>query len=327
MKRRSNVIRNIGNFFNKTCYALFYSIRRTLADFYLFSKASKVAQIQLSMQYKEMLALNRPLPRFEEVEFRIYSQFGEDGILLYIFSLIGTTNKKCVEICGGRAFDDNTTNLIINHGWNGTFIDGNEENIRKGQLFYSRCADTRVWPPVLLHAWVSVENINLLLRENGCVGEIDLLSLDMDGNDYWVWEAIDCVNPRVVVLEFNAALGPDLSLAVPYRPDFMTGFNDVSPLYRKVRRMINSVSSKKVADRIDYYFGASLTAFVKLGKKKGYRLVGCERFSYNAFFMRSDVGEELFPEISSSSCFYHPFVHYVSQVRKKEVIDKEWVDI
>ncbi len=72
-----------------------------------------------------------------------------------------------------------------------------------------------MWPPKLVHAWITTENINALLQAQGVVGEIDLLSLDMDGVDYWVWKAIKCITPRVVVLEYNPVLGPDLSVTVP----------------------------------------------------------------------------------------------------------------
>jgi hypothetical protein len=191
------------------------------------------------MQYREMLALNLPLPSFEDVEFRAYSQFGEDGILLYLFSLLGTTNKKCVEICGGGGYD-NTANLIINHGWKGLFFDGNEQYLHKGREFYARCADTKLWPPTLVQAWITAEHINGLLEKHGYRGEIDLLSLDMDGVDYWVWKAIECISPRVVVLEYNTSLGPEVALTVPYRSTFVTHANNISAVRMYGRRVVNT---------------------------------------------------------------------------------------
>src|SRR5581483_2678508 len=224
-------------------------------DEYVHLKSNRVTQVMLSVLYKDMLSRRAPLLSFDDIEFRAFSQNGEDGILLYIFALIGTTNKRCVEICGADGLECNTANLMINHGWRGLVFDGNKELIEKGQRFYARCPDIYPWPPKLVHAWITSDNVNSLIEEYGFTGDIDLLSLDMDGIDYWVWQAIDCINPRVVVLEYNNLLGPDVSLTVPCKPDFRSAAED---------------------GHVNYY-GASLPAFVKLGKQKGYRLVGCER--------------------------------------------------
>ena len=288
--------------------------------------SDKAAQIQLSMQYRAMIAQGLPTPKFEDVEFRTYSQFGEDGILLYIFSVIGSTNKKCVEFCGGGGFD-NTANLIINHGWKGMFFDGSERKIRKGQQFYSQCLDTQMWPPKLVQTWITAGNINKLLEENGYIGEVDLLSLDMDGIDYWAWKAIESIHPRVVVLEYNNALGPDLPVTIPYKPDFVWEGNKVSMQRYRVRKVINTLTGKKTANRSDKYYGASLAAFVKLGHEKGYRLVGCERYGINAFFVREGIGEKILPEVAPSACFNHPYTRYVSEVYRQTIANKEWIEV
>src|SRR5579863_9823717 len=287
IKVETPLVKNPIDLVRRTSHLISHPVRQALEDYFVLRRSNKATQVLLSMQYKEMLALHLPMPKFEDVEFRAYSGDGEDGILLYLFSVLGTTNKKCVEVCGGWGYD-NTTNLIVNHGWKGLFFDGSEKKIRKGQHFYSRCADTKVWPPKLVHTWVTAENINGLLEKHGYTGEIDLLSLDMDGVDYWIWKAIECVNPRVVVLEFNNALGPEWSVTIPYNPSFITDTNKLSPLLYQKRRVVNTFRGKQIADRIDNYYGASLSAFVKLGKEKGYRLVGCDRLGYNAFFVRSD---------------------------------------
>jgi hypothetical protein len=240
---------------------------------------NQVTQRLLAMQYQQFRAQGAKLPAFRDVEFRSFSQNGEDGILLYLFSLIGTTNKKCVEICAGDGIECNTANLILNHGWTGLLVDGNEGNVARGKQFYAARRDTFLAPPTFVHAWVMAENANSLIRDNGFAGDIDLLSLDVDGIDYWLWRAIDCVRPRVVVLEYHTAWGPDQAVTVPYRPDFRLDFS-THP----------------------YYCGASLPAFVTLGRQKGYRLVGCQRNEFNAFFLRAGVGEEFFPEIGAAEC-------------------------
>ena len=265
----------------------------------------KGMQILLSLKYRELLYREIPLPTFEDVEFRAFSQNGEDGILHYIFSIIGTTNRKAVEICAGDGIECNAANLIVNHGWTGLLFDGNEENIRRGKKFYSKCKDTCVWPPTLVHAWITAENVNELILSNGFVGDIDLLSLDMDGMDYWIWKAINCINPRVVVLEYQNIWGPDKSVTVPYDPNFKVEFSEFGP----------------------NYCGASLSAFVKLGREKRYRLVGCQRYGFNAFFIRSGIGEDVFPEIPTSRCFEHPMVKHGIENRLPKVRDKRWVEV
>lgn len=310
----------------RTSHVISHPMRQALSDYFVLRRSNKATQVLLSMQYKEMLSLHLPMPKFEDVEFRVYSGLGEDGILLYLFSVLDTTNKRCVEICGGGGYD-NTANLIINHGWNGLFFDGREKNIRKGQQFYARCADTKIWPPKLMQAWITAENINGLLEKQGYTGEIDFLSLDMDGVDYWVWKAIECISPRVVALEYNNALGPDLSVTIPYNASFVTDTNSRPKLLFHGRRVINTFVGKKIADRIDNYYGASLAAFAKLGKQKGYRLVGCERFGYNAFFVRSDIGTEILPEVTPAECFHHPFQQYASEVRRRTIANRAWVEV
>lgn len=216
----------------------------------------------------------------QESGFRCFSQNDEDGALLHIFSLVGTTNKKVVEICAGDCVECNAANLIINHGWRGLLFDGSEENIAAGKRFYARCRDTFCYPPHLIPAWITAENINDLVTNFGFAGEVDLLSLDLDGMDFWVWKALTCMNPRVVVLEFNGRWGPHISATLPYRPDFQLDWN-----------------------RHPICCGASLTAFVKLGRERGYRLVGLHRTAVNAFFLRSDIGVDLFPEVTPLECY------------------------
>lgn len=269
------------------------------------TSVNKGIQITLSLRYQELLRQKSPLPKFEDVEFRAFSQNGEDGILLYIFSLIGTTNKRLVDIGCGSCLVSNSANLIINHGWTGLLIDGNEDNIRLGREFYSKCPDTRVWQPTLLQAWVTKDNINSLLSAYSCEGEIDLLSLDIDGIDYWIWQAIECISPRVVVLEYIDIWGSHSSVTIPYQENFVGKYDELGL----------------------YYGSASLSAFVKLGKAKGYRLVGCQRYGFNAFFIRSGIGEDIYPEISPDKCFNHPKVRYGMEKRLMQTKEYEWVEV
>lgn len=242
--------------------------------------ATQIAQVALRLQYRDLVGRAAPLPELGDVEFRCYSQNGEDGILLYIFSLVGTTNKRAVEICAGSGLECNAANLIINHGWRGLLVDGDEQQVAAGRGFYARCKNTFCAPPTFVHSWLTAENVDPLVCTHGFAGEIDLLSLDIDGNDYWIWQALQSVEPRVVVLEFSGACGPDASLAMKYDPGFRLDLS-VQP----------------------YRCGASLTAFTRLARRKGYRLVGVQSLGFNAFFVKAGVAEDLLPERTPRECY------------------------
>lgn len=198
-------------------------------------------------------------------EFKIFSQNGEDGILLYIFSRIGMQNHFVVEIGIGNGGECNARNLIENFGWRGCLIDGSQENVELAiKLYKDKCKKNLV---TIKNEWITSENIEETLIHCKLPREIDLLSIDIDGNDYWVWKAIKYINPRAVVIEYNASFGPDRSVTVEYDPDF--------------ERFKKHSSG--------YYHGASLTALSKLGIQKGYSLVCCDSEGVNAFFIRDNI--------------------------------------
>ncbi len=181
-----------------------------------------VAQKTLAAQYRLLAAHGKQcLPGIANVGFRKYSQFEEDGILLYIFSLIEPINRTCVEICVANGLECNTTNLIINHGWWGHLFDGSAENVRDGNAFFAKHKDTALYPPRFTHAWITAENVNEKISNSGAKGPIDLLSLDIDGMDYWVWKAISIIEPQVVVCETHNPIPPDKAWTVPYDPKFV----------------------------------------------------------------------------------------------------------
>ena len=268
------------------------------------ARVDRGTQILLALEYRE-LARRGIRCSFDDIEFRNYSQNGEDGILWYIFSIIGTTSKRCVEICAGSGEQCNTSNLIINHGWTGMLCDGSEANVARGRELFGSHPDTSQFPPRFVHAWITAENVDRLIRDNRFGGEIDLLSLDIDGVDYWIWNAIHVASPRVVIAEIQAIWGGERSVTVPYSPDFQAGFHKGFGIYS----------------------GASLPAFVKLAAKKGYRLVAAQRYGYNAVFLRNDVGRNEFSELQARDCFNHPFAKWAYDELRPLVMDKEWVEV
>jgi hypothetical protein len=266
-----------------------------------FSRIDKAAQILLTLQYRKLGKGEIERASLSEFGFRAFSQHDEDGILLFILSVIGTTNKLFVEIGCGNGVECNTANLTLNHAWHGLLIDGDPRNIEEARAFYDEAQDSKHFPPVCVNARVFPENVNDILRAHGFAGEIDLLSLDIDGFDWWVLKSLDCVSPRVLVIETPTVWGPEDSYTMPYNPDHR--FTDPD------------------------YYGASLLAYVRLGREKGYRLIGCNRYGTNCFFLRNDVGVETFDEIEPASCFESRRAQQSVKSRRPRVTEKEWVEV
>lgn len=238
--------------------------------------AERQRQIALALAFRQHTAA------FTDVEFSTFSQNGEDGMLLYLFARIGTTTKRVIELGAGDGIECNATNLVVHHGWNGLLIDGDPSLIAKGQQFYASIRNPwrfRRTGPTLAAHWITRDTINDLIAQKGFVGEVDLLSLDLDGVDYWIWDALT-IRPRAVILEYNNRWSAAQSVTVPYADRFAGDAMQDKP----------------------GYFGASLAAFANLGARKGYRLVGCNSPNTNAIFLRDDVGVTDFPTVPVAAC-------------------------
>lgn len=280
-----------------------YNLHKRLDE---IGAAAAIGQLQLAQTYRNMVQQGLKLPAFGDTEFRVFSENGEDGLLVFLFAVIGTTNKISVEICGGDGITNCTANLIVYHGWQGYLFEGNPARVAIARDFYRQHQLTRQSMVTIAQEWISPSTINDTLTKHGLSGEVDLLSLDMDSLDYWVWEQIDVISPRAMICEFNNLWPADKALTVPNDPQFKPEYN-----------------SSFGAD----FSGATLAAFVKLGKRKGYRLVGGQRLGYNALFLRNDVGAEHFPEVDPASLLQHPFAVYARTERNKVIRDKPWVEV
>lgn len=266
---------------------------------------SQIDQALIINQYALMKKIMTPeeMPSLKDVGFRMHSQFEEDGMLLYIFSIIGAPTKKAIELCAGSGETCMAANLIINHGWDALLIDGDETNVNRGIQFFSRNKQTSLHPPVFKKAWITTDNINSLIKENGFDGEVDLLSLDIDGNDYHIMEAISAANPRVIICETQNIVPSNLSLTIPYKEDF---------------NRHKGPSSN--------FFGVSLLAMCRLLDKKGYRLVGGSRYGFNTIFIKKEIGQAFFPEVSIESVHDNPYTK--NKVREWEIVkDLPWLEV
>jgi len=207
--------------------------------------------------------------------FQVNSQNGEDGMIREIFRRIGTTDRVFVEVGIGDGRENNTA-FLLSQNWTGFWIDGNEK-------FLKKVRDRKDLPAGTLKlraAYVSRENITGLFSEMGVPREFDLLSLDIDQNTYYAWQGLAGYHPRVVVIEYNAALPPDLDWKVRYEPE------------KVCDGTINS--------------GASLKALENLGRQFGYCLVGCDIIGVNAFFVRSDLVANYFVEPFTAENHHEP---------------------
>jgi len=270
----------------------------------------QMIQVSIMNQYKILSSVltekNYELPKIIDTGFKVYSQFDEDGILLYLFSLIGFTNRKVVEICCGHGAECNTANLIINHACYGLLFDGDENNIKSAINFFNTNKSTWLLPPICKHAWITKDNINSLIEEEGFNGNIDLLSLDIDGIDYYLWNSLKIISPRVFICECHNIIPDDMSVTIPYKEDFSHMSKD---------------------NYHEEFFGVSPLAMIKISKEKGYRLIGSHKYGFNLIFMRNDIGNNYFPEVALSEISNNPYTINSKKTRWPLVKDAPWVKV
>lgn len=213
--------------------------------------------------------------RLLHASFQVNSRAAEDGMIREIFARIGTTNKVFAEFGAGTGRENNTA-FLLSQGWTGFWLDGSEDLVRHVQ---SR-ADLREGSVKAMASFLTRENIASLFAQMGVPQEFDLLSIDIDQNTYYVWEALQQYRPRVAVIEYNATLPPDMNWKVDYDP----------------KRMWDDTHN----------FGASLKALELLGQRIGYSLVGCDWTGANAFFVRNDVVGDKFAAPFTAENHYEP---------------------
>lgn len=252
-------------------------------------------QLILAMMYKEAIRAGTA-PSLAEVGFSNYSQTEDDGIIWYLLAALGIRTRRVVELGAGDGAECNAANLVLNHQWDALLVDGSRENVDAGLRFLATRSTSRILPPRFIHAWVTRDNVDSLLAEHGFSGEIDVLSIDLDGIDYWVWRSVSEVHPRIVVIEFNPFWLADASVTVPYAPDFTAQWVPLPKTDPRTGKVAVGASAGA-------YAGASLPAMVKAGAALGYRLVGTNALGSNAFFVRNGLAEDVLPERDAADCF------------------------
>ena len=248
-------------------------------------RLNTLAIIERDRYVKEILSDPRyeNKKRLEKYGFKVYSQNDEDGIIQEIFIRIGQSPRTFVEFGVENGLENNTLKLLL-EGWSGLWIDANEQYVSQiNAKFGDVISDGRLRVKA---AFIDRDNINNLI-ETYFSGEIGMLSIDIDGNDIHILEAINAVNPRVVIVEYNGKFPPPMSIAQRYNPTHRWNGTD--------------------------YGGSSLEAITKVAARKGYSLVGCGIVGVNAFFVRNDLVGDKFFEPFTAENHYQPARYFLWQ--------------
>jgi hypothetical protein len=238
-------------------------LKDVLARVQRFMSRDDAALMLLGQQQAERVAAMPSFSRLSDVEFRVYSQWGEDGIIQHLIHRIPIENPVFVEFGVEDYRESNTRFLLRRNNWRGLVMDGDPANIqtlKKDPIYWKH--DLRA-----VASFITKDNINALIQGAGISGDIGLLSVDIDGNDYWVWQAISGIQPRIVICEYNSVFGGKHPVTIPYQADFQ----------------------RTRAHSSNLYWGASLPALCELAASKGYELIGCTSAGVNAFFVRRDL--------------------------------------
>lgn len=237
--------------------------------FYSFLNLSSIKKDQSLIkinQGKILMSLKDKKISFNDFEVKVFSQFGEDGLIDHLINILNLQSKTFIEFGVEDYNESNTRFLLEARNWKGLIFDSSDKYVNriKSEDYY--------WRENIIakKAFINAENINELIINNIFFKDVGLLSIDIDGNDYWIWKSLNCIKSSIVVIEYNARFGFQKSVTVPYKKNF-----------KRQKEHHSSV-----------YFGASLAALHNLGNEKGYSLVGTNLNGNNAFFVRSDLVKE-----------------------------------
>jgi len=240
---------------------------------YLITKLQQIRKKFYIQRFNTLKKLNPSSLR--NYEAKVFSQYGEDGIITEILRRTEITGGFCIEFGIENGTECNTRNLLEKSNWSGVLIDGSAENIKYAQVLYANNPKVKV-----VESFLTVENILELFAELSIPTSPDLLSVDIDGNDYWIWgKILTKYTPKVVVIEYNSKLSPPTEWIMPYNPSHQWDFSA--------------------------RFGASLVSLVKLGIKYSYSLVCCNFTGNNAFFVRSDLLKDRFTDQAMGTNYHY----------------------
>jgi hypothetical protein len=256
------------------------SLYRRMRDWVHGLEAHEHTRELIGAMLADRFTERRRIASLHEVEFRVHSQFGDDGIIQWLVTRIPSLPKRFVEFGVEDYSESNTRFLMVHRNWSGLVMDGSPANIKRLR------AHRWFWRYDLtaLPRFVTRDNVDALIAEWAGNEPVGLLHIDIDGNDYWLWDAVECTSPGIVIVEYNAVFGDERAITVPYRPDF----------------------HRFAAHYSGQYAGASLGALAHLAKLKGYALVGSNSAGNNAYFVRRDLLDDELMEVPVARAFVRP---------------------
>ncbi|MPL68882.1 hypothetical protein SDC9_14615 [bioreactor metagenome] len=287
----------------------------------LFNKINKFLKRFNNIE-KKLDLIQGALGRIEErqikdedianAEYKVFSQWGEDGIIQYLVNNLKISKKVFIEFGVENYTESNTRFLLVNNNWSGLVIDGSEKNInyiKQDEIYWRYNLKAEC-------SFITAENINDIFKKNGIQGNIGILSIDIDGNDYWVWNSINSVNPAIITCEYNHRFGKEKAVTVPYDARFVRKEKHYSCIY----------------------YGASIKALVLLGQKKGYSLVAGNSNGNNIFFVRNDLLNDRVKPKTVDDVFVHAqfresrnedgSLAFLNLEKEKKILEKlELVDV
>ena len=226
--------------------------------------------------------------KLNKFEYQVLSQNGEDGIIYEIFKRIGVKSKYFVEFGVGNGTENNSAYLLMQN-WSGAWIEGSPQHCNEMKIAYADLINTKRLQ--IKESFITKENIVALFQDLNIPYDLDFLSIDIDGNDYWIWQELSQYKPRVLVIEYNASTGPHAEWVMPYNKGHVWN-----------------------GRTIGHYFGASLKSLEALGTQLGYVLVGCNLTGANAFFVRTDlVTPSLFAAPFSAENHYEKPMYFLEK--------------
>ena len=246
---------------------------------FIYSKIKKIIRVGKSSDEFKKLTLgklliernkSKKIEKIEDIEFKIFSQFGDDGIIQFLIDKleIDYEYQNFIEFGVEDYSEANTKFLLLNNNWSGLILDSsneNIENIKKNNFFWKFDLEA-------IECFIKKENINsIITNSNIYKKKIGILSIDIDGNDYWVWKEINVIDPLIVIVEYNSSFGFEKKVSIPYNQSF----------------------ERSKAHHSNLYWGASIEALKFLAAQKGYNFLTTNSAGNNAYFIKKNLFDKI----------------------------------
>jgi hypothetical protein len=280
------------------------SVKRFFYPLYILPKISGFKKKQLKNlfeYYRKKIIANEPVA-YQSTGLRIFSNMEEDGIILWLIASLNIDRGNFIDIGANDSINSNCANLFFNFDWQGIFIDADKQLLKIGKHNYTLFGKTKKQNLKFIKSFLNTENVNDVINKNKQDDKIDFMSIDIDGNDYFIWEALSCVNPKIVLIENKVEYGK-YDIVIPADKYFEPG-----------------------------NWGASPVSITKLAVQKGYRLAAANRKGFNMFFLRNDLLKNEIPELkiedllndSSVSKDFYDAEKMNRLMRKSEAFKKQY---